>query len=134
MLDKVISGKIVEVVLKTKAACGGCNACHKKDDNLMWVEVINEIGAKVGDRVEIEIVDREIVKNYFIIYLVPVFALMLGYLLGSSALRLFGLENFAEAFGVVMAFVFTALSFVFIKYYASLKKARNGRGRIIGVI
>lgn len=99
------------VEIKCADLCATCGLCMKlssfSKENKM-VSAINNVGAKVGDEVEINIPDSQILKSSFILFLFPVGALFAGYFLGSLISR---------GWGIALAFLSLSFSFYFIKLY-----------------
>lgn len=71
------------------AACGTCNAQRAEAD----VEVINEIGARVGDRILIDIKTSAFLKATFLLYVLPVIGLTAGAVLGLPTAEATGLDS-----------------------------------------
>jgi sigma-E factor negative regulatory protein RseC len=117
ILTKVISGKVVEVAFSKSSACAGCGACREIGQNMVGVEAINEIGAKVQDLVEIEIPSGEVVKSSMVVYLLPVLMLIVGYLIGAAGARWMGSETLSEVSGIMFAIVFLIASFFVVRWY-----------------
>jgi len=128
VVTKVISGKIVEVAFKRSEACSKCKLCHDVGEGMAGIETLNCVGAKLQDIVEIEIPSQEIVKGSIIVFILPIFFLVIGYLLGFS---LFG----SEGFGVLSSLVFLFLSFYVIKWYdQNIQQKEFLRAKIIKVV
>ena len=68
------------------SSCGTCNAQRPDSE----VEVVNEVGAKVGDRIIIDFKTSAFLKVTFMLYIFPIICLTLGAMLGLK---------FAEAYG-----------------------------------
>lgn len=87
------SAEIASVLCRKQSACQHCPssaACQTGDDDRsMRVEAFNTIGAEVGDRVQVETSTRHFLQSSFILYIIPVFGLIVGALAG----QLIG-ENF----------------------------------------
>lgn len=75
--------------------CASAGACSmgEDDDRSRVVEVVNTKGARVGDRVRIVTSTRSFLQSSFLLYIVPLIALVLGAVVG----KLLG-ERFA--FGI----------------------------------
>ncbi|MCF8062768.1 MAG: SoxR reducing system RseC family protein [Deltaproteobacteria bacterium] len=74
------------VLVERSSACEQCRskgACEMLSGRTMRVEVTNELGAEEGDRVEISLPAASVMKLSFLVYLVPVAALVAGAYLGS---------------------------------------------------
>lgn len=65
------------------AHCASMELCHVADDNKsMLVEAHNVLGAKVGDEVKLAVSTRNFLQSSFLVYIVPLIALVLGAILG----------------------------------------------------
>lgn len=74
------------VLVEQSSACEQCRsrgACEVLSGKTMRVELSNELGAKEGDRVEITIPAASVLKVSFLVYLVPVAALVAGAYVGN---------------------------------------------------
>jgi sigma-E factor negative regulatory protein RseC len=100
-------------------ACEGCasrHSCHIKsgDGDEMEVEALNDVGARVGDRIVLRVSSGALLKVAFMLYIFPVLLLMSGALLGQKlgpALR-YDPSSFSlllGVFGFVAAFVIVRL-------------------------
>lgn len=85
-----IKGDKAAVVFKRSKACGDCHACASFGDGNSVIELENTLGAKVGDRVRIELHSGAVFKASLILYGIPLIALLLGVLLGSRISDLAG--------------------------------------------
>lgn len=135
VITRIISGRLVEVAFPRSASCEKCRACHGVGEGMLGVEAVNEVGAKREDMVEVEIPSGEVVRGSIIVFLIPIFMLVAGYLIGSIFMRMIGLENLEEIFGVVISLVFLALSFMVINWYdKNIQQKEALRARIIKVV
>jgi sigma-E factor negative regulatory protein RseC len=95
-------GALAEVKTVKTEACASCSAkgfCHDSGRE-MTVSVLNSVNARPGDRVRLEIATGAFVKVMFLLYIVPVLALLAGALIG---LAVGGDE--AAAVGALIGFV-----------------------------
>jgi sigma-E factor negative regulatory protein RseC len=103
---------LVRVEIEGKGACHSCASRHVcvpfGEDNRMMTEAINERGARPGDLVRIEMSPKSTISAAFLLYVLPVVALFLGYALGFSAMR-------EEKYGIVSGLVLFALSFILLR-------------------
>ncbi|MEJ2166242.1 MAG: SoxR reducing system RseC family protein, partial [Desulfobacterales bacterium] len=69
-------------------ACKECSArgsCHSSGGGEeMEVEVINEVGAKVGDRIVLSFETGSLLKATFLLYVFPILLLILGAVIGQE--------------------------------------------------
>lgn len=75
------------VRIERSSACATCESrgsCHVQNDKHFVVEVVNELGAKAGDVVEISMPSGNVIKASLAVYSLPVLGLLLGALSGGS--------------------------------------------------
>lgn len=65
-------------------SCGSCSLCKRGKDGNLFLEARNNIGAKKGDRVKIEIDETAVLKGLFFIYGVP----LAGFVAAAALTRL----------------------------------------------
>jgi len=103
-----VKDKKAKIEIKRSKSCRGCGLCSLNPDGMMVAEIEDTIGVKVGDRVQVEIPDKDFLKAAFILYLVPVIGLITGALIGSK---------FNPHMSILGGFIGIVLSFVFVRYY-----------------
>ena len=101
-----VNGGMAEVRVVRGTACDGCassGACKTLGGGKeMVVEAINAAGAGIGDRVRIEIPSSSVAWMAFMVYLIPVLALVLGAILGTEAGAALSLDPELCALGVAL--------------------------------
>ncbi len=83
------------ILINRSSACAGCHsqsACHPSEHKEMIVEAINDLHARIGDRVQISVPAGSLLKATFIVYFVPVLALVLGAITGSKLAPSLGMD------------------------------------------
>ncbi|MDA3847357.1 MAG: SoxR reducing system RseC family protein [Vallitaleaceae bacterium] len=97
-IGEVIEVKEPYVVVRLirSEACGKCNACSVGlQSTEMILEAENRCDAKLGDQVEIFLKEANFLKAVFIMYVIPLFALMaglvIGYMIFENELLIFGI-------------------------------------------
>lgn len=81
-------GKKAQVSIQRHAACGDCGACHVgKDKMTMEAMVYNEVGAEVGQLVEVEMQFANVMKASMIAYGIPLVMFILGAVAGFYVLN-----------------------------------------------
>jgi sigma-E factor negative regulatory protein RseC len=131
------TSKLVWVKTTRSGSCKHCSArtsCNTgHNEKEMEVQVINEAGAKVGDRVMLTLETASLMKATFLCYIIPMFGLILGAICGNQMAPRYGYDP--SLFSALVAFVFLALSFLIVRYGgARMSKNSAYRPRITRVL
>ena len=89
-VKKIISSNLAQVEIQRQGGCGKCSACKILNDGTFGLETVNNIGAKVGDMVLLEISSSNITKASALVYLLPIALLLIGYFMGERTAKYFG--------------------------------------------
>lgn len=83
-----ISRRKAWVRIQRRAACSTCSSHDTCDivsnKGKVTIEVVNHLKAKIGDHVEISMPEGSLLKLSFLVYFLPVVALILGAVLGEK--------------------------------------------------
>ena len=135
VITRVISKNLVEVACQRSEACKNCGACHDIGENMMAIEAVDHIQAKKDDVVEFDIPSAELVKSSFVVFIVPIIFLMIGYLLTIKALPLVGLVETGEWPAILGGLLFLVASYFAINWYdRRVQLKESSRARLIRVI
>ncbi|HML35153.1 SoxR reducing system RseC family protein [Sporomusa sphaeroides] len=126
MLGKEQEGIVIEVqggAAKVKTTrhndCENCGACP--GNSAIVISANNALGAKLGQRVAIEVKEVNILKSAFIVYILPLIAIFVGALAGDSLYGDLGISAMAARIaGGILAFI---LSVWYIKYVDNKARA-----------
>lgn len=88
-----VDRNIAHVKMVRGEQCSGCTACKAFGEGIVELLAVNNAAAKIGDHVEVEIDPKQVVKHSSVVFLLPVFGLILGYYLGATFLRLASLSQ-----------------------------------------
>ncbi|BAI79810.1 conserved hypothetical protein [Deferribacter desulfuricans SSM1] len=134
---KKVCGKVIEVngnkVVVSVVQFAGCSHCESRDTcavasgKSFQVELVTDKAVKVGDVVELYMMKREIYKNGFLAYILPVVALMFGAIIGSYIDKNFGNGYIAP----LLSLLFLAIYFVGLRYYIRNKEVNYKINKII---
>ena len=118
------------------AACEGCSArgaCHSHGSNdEMEVKAINDVGAKVGDRIILSMEAGPLLKASFLLYMFPILLLIIGAVIGQETASY--LDFNPSGSSAVVGFSFFAASLLIVKIKANqLAKKNEYRPRIIRI-
>ena len=112
-----VSDGFATVSLKRTTACGTCRVCTIGDDpSEMRVSVKNDCGAKVNDRVELELRSGAFVSAAMVLYGIPLAAMLAGFIAGEAVSVVLGLGES----GAPVAFI-TGMAML-MAVYALIKK------------
>ncbi|MEJ2314402.1 MAG: SoxR reducing system RseC family protein [Nitrospirota bacterium] len=123
---KSIQGPLATVVVAKKSACEHCTAgtCTIKGGGAE-IEALNEAGAKVGQRVRVELQAYSYVKGSIMIYGLPAVALIAGAIAGKELVGArWGLDS--DLVSAIFAFGAFALSFIVVKLWSKGAEKSTG--------
>ncbi len=114
------SGRVLEikkdklqVMMFKESSCAHCSGCGEASKNLREIELTydeNEYTIEVGDIVTFQLADAKVLKIGFLIYVVPILALIIGYYVGTKL-------GYSEKGSALASIIFMGLSFVGIHTY-----------------
>lgn len=114
---------IAKVRVARHSHCENCGACP--GSNAMILEVVNDIGARDGQKVIFEIKEEGMVKAAFIVYVVPLLLIIFGVVIGSLISGIIDVDTFNfQVAGGVIGFIF---SIAVIIYYEKVYKSNVNR-------
>lgn len=113
-----IEGDLAQVEIEKKSTCRACGLCSMRGKNTMIAEAENTIGAKVGERVRIEILSSVILKGALLFYILPLVALILGMALGIKITK-------HQTGGLILGISFFTLSYILTWLYNKKRKTQN---------
>ncbi|MBQ1684667.1 MAG: SoxR reducing system RseC family protein [Clostridia bacterium] len=121
-----LNGNKAKVVFTRSKACGDCHACVSFGSDQAETELANTLGAKVGDRVSIELHSGSVFTASLIMYGIPLVALLAGVLIGS-----FISDLFTAVFGIGAA----VIAFLIIRLFEpKFKKMGKFDPRMIEIV
>lgn len=124
------------ILINRSTACGECGKCQVGRDKLeMVMTADNNVGAKVGDEVEISLENINFMTAMLIAYGFPLIALIAGILGGYYGLLALGFnDDIAQAAGAIIGIVVLAASYIVIKFKdESIKKMNKFKPVIVGI-
>lgn len=100
-----IDGEFVEVAIPRNERCKSCGICPFSAGDNVLLRIRMDVPVKVGDKVKIRTEDKYVILSAFILYIFPVIALLVGYLVGNLLFP-------SEIFKVFFGFLFMGISFL----------------------
>jgi len=79
----------------------------------MEVEAVNEVGAKAGDLVVVEVKSSSVLKAAFLLYIFPILAMTAGAVTGHNVSFFFGID--ASGLAAVFGFLFFGIAVLFTR-------------------
>lgn len=130
---KIEDGR-AHLVFNRTSACSKCGACGMiAGKSSVTVEAQNTLGAKEGDRVELEFSTKNAMKSSLIAYIFPLAMLLLGVLIGYYAPQT--VFETKDVFAAILGIVFAAAAFVVIKLLNPLfKKKLDGAYNMVRIV
>jgi sigma-E factor negative regulatory protein RseC len=120
-VTQVTEGKAV-VEIERGSACSKCHAgCVNsgEETRTMVLEARDPIGVRIDQCVQVAIQNESALRAAFVVYMVPLCALVLGVLLGNYLGSVVGIENVLEA---LMGFGCLGLSLIVVRLYNNVFK------------
>lgn len=116
-----------EVKIIRSASCGeSCAECGMCPGREVLVEAVNEPSASAGDAVLLDMSGKKVLGAAFLVYIVPLIALIAGYFIGAAVFK-------SENFAVLSAFILMAAAF-FAIIFIDKKVKRRFTPRIVRII
>jgi len=92
----------------------------------MAVEAQNLVGARVGDRVEVFIPEKNVIWLSFLVYIFPLLGLLAGYWLGATVWPRVAAGRNAEFAGIICGFVGMGLFLGALGVYDKCRRGQLG--------
>ncbi|MFH1710417.1 MAG: SoxR reducing system RseC family protein [bacterium] len=73
--------RLAEVEIRSTSACAKCGICHFNQAGTLSMEAENDIGASVGNIVEINIPEGQVILSSFLIFIFPILVFFTGYII-----------------------------------------------------
>ena len=122
IVEKVINQKAIISVQKS-AACANCPSngeCDMLSERNMKIKVLNELHAVAGDRVEISLPEKSLLKLATMVYFLPVIALIMGAYAGEKWAASFHIPSTSAS--IIGGVITMAITFYVLK---RVDKAQN---------
>lgn len=111
-----------KLIVTRLAACGSsCESCsaHCGENKQEYINVKNDLGLKIGDRVEITTDSKAVLKYISLVYGLPLIFLISGVVIGM-------LLNLKEIYSLLVGFVFMIVSFIIVKTVDNKNGSNHG--------
>ena len=117
-------GYIIEILDKNTAklkmqrhsACAACGKCVTSSESKdIVVEVDNNIGAKVGDRVKVNMDGVNVLKAAFLVYITPLAGLLIGTIVTYFILNSISITSSIEVISFIAGITTMMIAFFILK-------------------
>jgi sigma-E factor negative regulatory protein RseC len=108
-----IENEFATVKIHRGEECESCHLCDSFGSNEMKLVALNEAEAGIGDIVDIKVEPGKVIKHSFLIFILPIIAMIFGYWIGVTLVP----EPGGEKSGIVGAFIALLLVFMIIRLY-----------------
>lgn len=113
---EIVDDKTAKLKMQRHSACAHCGKCITSSETKdIVVEVDNSIGAKAGDRVEVNMDGVRVMKATAIAYMIPLVALLAGTIVAYFGLQAIGLNSGIEIISGIVGLVSTGVAFLIIR-------------------
>ncbi|MEG1312519.1 MAG: SoxR reducing system RseC family protein [Romboutsia sp.] len=113
---QIVDKKTAKLKMQRHSACASCGKCvtssERKD---IVVEVDNTIGAKIGDHVEVNMENVNVLKATALAYLIPLLGLLLGTIGTYFILDILGVVSNIEVISTMVGLLSTYIAFLILK-------------------
>lgn len=120
VVTKVFKNGMAEVAVTRGTACGSncgnCESCVFQSELKAFAK--NTVNAKPGEKVVIESLSSRIFGATFLVYIVPITMLIIGYLVAAAL-------SMSEGMSILMAFAFFAVAVLLVVIYQRASKKKN---------
>lgn len=127
---EIVDNKTAKMRMQRHSACSSCGKCAKLSSETqdLLVEVDNQIGAKVGDHVEVSMESMKVMKATMLAYMLPLVFLMIGTSVSFYLLNYISYQGPIEIISGACGLICTLLAYLYLK--KNDKKYRDSRDYI----
>lgn len=113
---EIVDNKTARLKVQRHSACASCGKCKTTSERKdVLIDADNSIGAKIGDYVEINMDNVNVLKATSIAYLLPLAGLFIGTLITYFVLQNNSASLNLELISGIVGIIFMAITFCFIK-------------------
>lgn len=120
------------------SACEGCASesfCHPEKGTEMIMEVVNNIHAKVGERVKIGLKPGVYLKASFLVYMVPIIAFILGAIIAKEFAVSLSYTKNSDLWAIIGGVIILIPTFILMRLYnKKIEKDRSYQPVILEVM
>lgn len=122
-----LKGGLAEVDISRTSACGGdCGKCAGCPSTVVTIDAVNEVNAGIGQVVEVDSPERNMLLAAAIIYAVPLLLLIATYIAVYSCISSRSVSSSAELIGLMAGIIVLMIYFLTLRFVDRrlMKKSR----------
>ena len=114
---EIVDDKTAKMRMQRHSACASCGKCAKltSESQDLIVEVDNQIGAKVGDHVEVSMETVKVMKATMLAYILPLIFLVAGTAISFGVLNAISFKGPLEVISGLCGLLCTFLSYLYLR-------------------
>lgn len=113
VVESIKDKAVVHIARNT--ACENCGACHFDEKTLnLKITAINDVGAKVGDQVQVSMDNVNFFRASFFLYGLPLLTLLVGLFAGIFIFQKMNLE-FYDIYAILLGVGMMTLTFMLLR-------------------
>ena len=114
---EIVDDKTAKMLMQRHSACASCGKCVQltSETKDLVVEVDNQIGAKVGDHVEVSMETMKVMKATMLAYMLPLVFLMIGTAGSFYLLNFISYQGPLELISGLCGLLCTLLAYLYLK-------------------
>lgn len=134
-----LKGKHTALVMcKKSSLCENCATSGScvigDDDHTRLIEVQNSLGAAIGDRVLIATSTKSFLQSSFLLYMVPLIALVIGAVVGKLVGEQLASGLDANLLSAIFGVFFMSGSFVILRVGSSVLHKENYMPKVVAIL
>lgn len=123
-----VEGKNIRIRFPRSKACAHCGACMSFGNEYAETVIENSLSATVGDHVQVELAARSFLKASFLVYVLPLLALLVGLAVASVFFQ-------SDLVAAGIALIFAGVVFLLLKFFEpKFSRMKEFKLRMIKVI
>lgn len=126
-LVKSLEGDMAIVEIRRVSACGeSCSSCKGGcAPTALYVRANNHVNASAGQYVKLQSESKKVMKAAFLVYIIPLFSMIIGIALGAWLAKYLGYEKQQELIGAGTGSIFLAVSYLYLSFKDKDIKEKN---------
>jgi sigma-E factor negative regulatory protein RseC len=116
-----VEGNIAKVKVKRHSHCESCGSCP--GTNAMVLDALNNIGAQVSQRVQYQILGKNMLLAAFVVFILPLIITLAGYWLANELASTYQIVAYWP--GIIGSASGFALGVWLVRYYDKLARSKS---------